>query len=448
MNSEARLFNAPLTITTVDQIFRFVFRYHGYEMIPATLMYSKVIIDEIQMYTPSIIACILYGLREIHRLGGKFLIMTATMPGIFIKILKENLKMDVLEPFLRESNRKDKAKHFVKLLHTSVDIEIIEEEAQNNKVLVIVNTVAKAQEIYEQINTDNKWLIHSLYTKEHRNILENAIMEFTRDPEAKGVWVSTQIVEASLDIDFDILHSEMCTIDSLFQRMGRILRGRNRFLKDSQPNIKVYTKEETGVGYVIDPEIYQFSLRALKKALAPEDQMVLTEEDKQSIICNVYDPDINPEILESNYYKSITTYIDEYLKSIQTKPYELKKSEVLFRNILSDLVIPRNIYDELDRSGELLRMEQELQKADSRQKIFDEILKYTIQVSHFYDKNLLYYSGSELLIEAGKRAYSENGIKICECPYEFDVNDKRGLGLKKKISIEEKNKLQTENSII
>ncbi|WP_252891743.1 DEAD/DEAH box helicase [Thermoclostridium stercorarium] len=82
MESEARLFTAPLTITTVDQLFRFVFRYHGYEMIPATLMYSKVVIDEIQMYSPTIIACILYGLREISRLGGKFLIMTATMPKI------------------------------------------------------------------------------------------------------------------------------------------------------------------------------------------------------------------------------------------------------------------------------------------------------------------------------------------------------------------------------
>ena len=105
MDSEARLFTAPLTITTVDQLFRFVFRYHGYEMIPATLMYSKVVIDEIQMYSPSIIACILYGLREIHKLGGKFLIMTATMPKIFIKILEEKLKMkanvayELPEPF-------------------------------------------------------------------------------------------------------------------------------------------------------------------------------------------------------------------------------------------------------------------------------------------------------------------------------------------------------------
>lgn len=452
MNSEARLLTAPLTITTVDQLFRFVFRYHGYEMIPATLMYSKIIIDEIQMYSPTIVACILYGLREIHRLGGKFLIMTATMPQIFIKILEEKLKMKAPEAyetktFLRESNRTDKAKHFVKMHHTDLNFEQIEKDALNHKVLVIVNTVAKAQEVYSQLKIENKWLIHSLYIREHRSILENEIMEFSKDKKAKGVWVSTQIVEASLDIDFDILHTEMCTIDSLFQRMGRVLRGRTRFITNNLANIHVYTNNVSGVGRVINDELFELSLSALKQALNEDDEQILTEEDKQNIIQNVYDPEQNPQILKSRYYNGIIQYVG-YLKSVAVKPYQLEKQDIDFREITSELVIPRTIYENLDREGILQQKEKEFQKGSilQRRNIIDQILKYTIQVSYFYDRDLLSHISSVLLDEASKRAFAKNGIKICDCPYEFDKAQKRCLGLQRKVSKKEKDKIQTHGS--
>lgn len=455
MNSEARLFTAPLTVTTVDQVFRFVFRYHGYEMIPTTLMYSRVVVDEIQMYSPPIIACILYGLREISRLGGKFLIMTATMPKIFIKILEEKLNMkasesfELPEPFLRASNRTDKAKHFVKLHESELDIRQIEKDSLNYKVLVIVNTVSKAQEIFEKLNVKNKWLLHSLYTREHRSILEDKIIEFSKDKNAKGVWVATQIVEASLDIDFDILYTEMCTIDSLFQRMGRILRGQKRYLEVKIPNIHIYTENVSGLDYVINKEIYGFSLDALRRFLGSEDQQILTEADKQQIIQNVYDPDLNPNILKSKYYREILDNI-WYLQSIQEKPYELEKDETKFRDIISELVIPRSIYEKLEENGILVKMEDQFQKADSvkKRQILDDILKHTIQVSYFYDKELLSGTGSILFKEAGKRAFSDTGIKICDCPYDFDEKEKKGLGLRRRIIKEEKDIIQTQNSML
>ena len=62
--------------------------------------------------------------------------------------------------------------------------------------------------------------------------LEQEIMRFSEDRTKTGIWISTQIVEASLDIDFDFLYTEMCTADSLLQRMGRCFRKR------------VYEKEE------------------------------------------------------------------------------------------------------------------------------------------------------------------------------------------------------------
>ena len=72
-----------ITTCTIDQIFPFVFKYRGYEKMYATLSYSKVIIDEIQAYSPEIVAIILKGLQMINKLGGKFMVMTATLPRIY-----------------------------------------------------------------------------------------------------------------------------------------------------------------------------------------------------------------------------------------------------------------------------------------------------------------------------------------------------------------------------
>ena len=69
-----------MTICTLDQIFDFVYRYKGFELKLATLSYSKVVLDEIQMYSPDLLAYVIKGLKYITNLGGKFAILTATFP--------------------------------------------------------------------------------------------------------------------------------------------------------------------------------------------------------------------------------------------------------------------------------------------------------------------------------------------------------------------------------
>lgn len=80
---QARNLYEKITTCTIDQIFPFVFEYRGYEKIYATLSYSKVVIDEIQAYSPEIVAVLLKGLQMINNLDGKFMVMTATLPRIY-----------------------------------------------------------------------------------------------------------------------------------------------------------------------------------------------------------------------------------------------------------------------------------------------------------------------------------------------------------------------------
>ena len=90
--------------------------------------------------------------------------------------------------------------------------------------------------------------------QEDRSFLEKQIMDFSGDEQAKGIWITTQIVEASLDIDFDVLHTEMCTCDSLLQRMGRCNR-KGRYVPQ-EPNIIIYDNRN-GIKTVYDTDMYE-----------------------------------------------------------------------------------------------------------------------------------------------------------------------------------------------
>ena len=224
----AKLLSCKLTFSTIDQIFKFPFLYRGYEKVYSTLAYSKVVIDEIQAYSPEIAAVLVKGIEMIHKIGGRFMIMTATMPTIYIDELK---KRGVMNSNLADLTcNTEKIRHCVSIVENSIDENLgkIIQSGMNKKVLVIVNTVKSAVEKYELIEEIvkpkgidvNLNLLHSMYIQEDRAKLEKYIKEFA-DSDSNGIWITTQLVEASLDIDFDELHTENSTLDSLFQRFGK-----------------------------------------------------------------------------------------------------------------------------------------------------------------------------------------------------------------------------------
>ncbi|HOO64710.1 MAG TPA: CRISPR-associated helicase Cas3', partial [Synergistaceae bacterium] len=99
---------------------------------------------------------------------------------------------------------------------------------------VILNTVKQAQKIYEelQLPEHQKILFHARFTaKDRQEITEKVLRLFGKDrtnrPE-KFVLIATQVVEQSLDVDFDHMISEIAPIDLLLQRSGREHRHQKR----------------------------------------------------------------------------------------------------------------------------------------------------------------------------------------------------------------------------
>ena len=87
-----RNMSLPITIATPDQLFDFVFKYPGYELKLATFSYSKIIIDEIQAYSPDILAYTIYAIKRINTLGGRFAIFTATLAPFVRDLLLEEIE--------------------------------------------------------------------------------------------------------------------------------------------------------------------------------------------------------------------------------------------------------------------------------------------------------------------------------------------------------------------
>ena len=357
---QARNLYEKITTCTIDQIFPFVFKYRGYEKIYATLSYSKVVIDEIQAYSPEIVAVILKGLQMINNLNGKFMVMTATLPRIYKEKLEEmGIKFEYDE-FI-----KDTIRHKIQLVDSGIeeDLEEIKENSKNKKVLIIVNTINKAIEIYQKLKDEdvqNVNLLHSRFIQSDRSEKERNIKEFSKNRDESGIWITTQIVEASLDIDFDILYTEMSTLDSLFQRLGRCYRSREYC--ENLPNVKIYIKDTSGVGYIYDEEIYEKSIEMLR----PYNGKILQEKVKIDLVDKLY----SKEMLQgTEFYKKFKEAF-KILDNIIDYDTSKKDAQHILRDIDNIDVIPKIIYDEnLDLFTEYENEKEKKKKYELKRKI-------------------------------------------------------------------------------
>ena len=386
----------PLTVCTIDQLFDFIFRAPGFELKVATLSYSKVVIDEIQMYSTDLLAYLIYGLKYITDFGGKFAIMTATLPGIITDLLKkEEIEFVTTEPFIN-----DKKRHNLKVLKEVINAKFIKENYKDNKILVVCNTVKKSKQIYEdlknlEIECKELNLLHSRFIKKDRAEKEKEISEFANSKRFKknvkkerelknicenGICIGTQVVEASLDLDFDILITELSDLNGLFQRMGRCYR--NREILDEKYNCYVFTEECSGIKSskaVIDKEIHQKS----KEVLINIDGL-LTEKEKLELIDKVYSTE---SLKDTEYYGKLVKNI--YALKNYIVEYEKTKSEVqkIFRNIASRDIIPKIIYqenkEEIEKNIEILQKKTKGLNEKERKNLRSEKIKARREINQF-----------------------------------------------------------------
>ena len=116
----------------------------------------------------------------INNLNGKFMVMTATLPRIYKEKLEEMGISFKYNEFI-----KDTIRHKIQIVDSKVeqDIDEIKENSNNKKVLIIVNTINKAIEIYEKLkdeNVTNINLLHSRFIQADRSEKEEKIKSFQK----------------------------------------------------------------------------------------------------------------------------------------------------------------------------------------------------------------------------------------------------------------------------
>lgn len=380
-HTKIRQLSMPITVATADQLIPSVFKFPGFEFYYFTASYSKIIIDEIQSFAPEAIASIVVFLKEIQRLGGKFLLMTATLPPFVIKEFNELEQSGTL---IKQTFFSDKKRHLIKLLDDTLicdtAVKIIDDALKaNKKVLVISNTVAGAQRFADRYIRFEPQIFHSRFIRSDRKIKEDNIFaetDYVNHPDKKDktcLWISTQIVEASLDIDFDVLLTENATIDALFQRFGRCWRRREHEYESSEPNIYIFKPEDERINNLIyDKDISKKTWDVLQTY----DGLYITEEIKQSIIIEVFS-----DIENTGYFQDYKKYKE--LLILGMRAGSKSQAADLFRDINNNYtVIPEEVYNDNKNEIETLLIEIANRdiKAEERLKLKEKLYNYTVPI--------------------------------------------------------------------
>lgn len=222
-----RSFFKPVTIATIDQLIYSFFNW-GYWVLTGSASYNaKIIIDEIHIYDAYTFGLLLKIIECIKPYNTQFAIMSASLPNI----LKEEIEKIIPEyTLIQEQKFNEKQRHLLETFENGIELkinEILSDYRCKKKILIVCNTIKKAREIFDllqdEVSKEHKMLYHSQFTlldkKDKEKQLDNI-----RDLKHGFIAVCTQIVEVSLDIDFDILFTENAPIDAIIQRLGRVNR--------------------------------------------------------------------------------------------------------------------------------------------------------------------------------------------------------------------------------
>lgn len=134
----------------------------------------------------------------------------------------------------------------IKIIRTEEDnlINLLEEISKEGGIIgIVVNTVKKSQKFAEELSSvygsENVLLLHSSFIATDRTKKEDELLKLIggrpEDRPKFKIIIGTQVIEQSLDIDFDVMISDLAPMDLLIQRMGRLFRHKNErpeILKD------------------------------------------------------------------------------------------------------------------------------------------------------------------------------------------------------------------------
>lgn len=253
--SDDKYFEKDIIFSTIDQTlsnflcFPLPLSRRQANINAGALIGSYLVFDEFHLLDEKLSMATTIGMLKMLGNLSRCCIMTATMSKGFMQSLEvqlENYEIITLDDFpedkLKIGSLKPKTnKKRIQVIQNKISVSDVIEE-HKNKTIVICNRVETAQEIYSQLAEQKKIgknnnikdtriiCLHSRFFAKDRKNKENVLKKlFGKDANDESViLISTQVIEAGMDISCDVMHTEISPISSLLQRAGRCARFANQ----------------------------------------------------------------------------------------------------------------------------------------------------------------------------------------------------------------------------
>jgi CRISPR-associated endonuclease/helicase Cas3 len=233
-----RLFQQRVRVATPHQLLRAAIAGPKYSSVLLEQANSVIVLDELHAYDPVTFGWICAAMSLWERLGSRVAVLSATLAPPMIDLVRDSLSQPVTVQRAPAG--------IAPLRHRLVlDVEPVTAPgslgriqdwlAEGHSVLVVANTVARAQRVFRELSAgtggDDAMLLHSRFKLGDRAAIERRILR--RHPERQpgdparrggGLTVSTQALEVSLCLDFDRGASELAPVEAIAQRAGRVNR--------------------------------------------------------------------------------------------------------------------------------------------------------------------------------------------------------------------------------
>jgi len=325
-----KTFSKPITVSTLDSFILSFFNINKWPLAQLNLENSLLIVDEIHSYDFKMIGVLRRILLELNTKGCNFALMSATFPELLEKHLLKGINYSKI-------TQKDLFEPAPVKLEIGADgisdkiNQIIDFYQKRKKVLVVTNTIEKSKEIYNNLKKTNEFktnnhpdkhsnliLYHSQFVKKDRKLKESEIEEKDGWKDRGLVLVATQVVEISLDINFDVMFTELAPIDALVQRIGRI----NRRKDEIQGNVFISTDIEAVSdsgrwSYPYRMEIIEFS----EKILEPGSPSL---GELSAYVNRLYKSLLNTDQILFEFQNKFEDGFKKYDKIIERGPYTIR----------------------------------------------------------------------------------------------------------------------------
>lgn len=349
----ARLHLSPIRVLSPYQLLRAAYQLPGHEAIWTDAAGGLFIFDEIHAYDPRRLGRILATLRYLVKdLGARAFIMTATMPSPVLQMIEQILdyptKIIASEQTYTEFRRHRLGIRESNLFDPNIIEEIVHCAQSGLAVLVVTTTVGRAQRMHqllkERVAQIHVELLHSRFTAADRNRKEQLLHKLVStkklgNREQQVVLVATQVVEVSLDVDFDVLYSDPAPLECLVQRFGRVNRSRRPRLCDV-----VVCGDVEDAQPVYDRSLVDVALSLLRKAVA-SGESALDEQRIQVWLDAVYQGSIGRR-LANELEISAREFRTQVLSALVPFTSQADLEECFYRTFDGTEILPYSLLSE------------------------------------------------------------------------------------------------------